>query len=98
MPDSWRQNRFLGFYLQRAQIEHLARVAFIWAWKNREIIRDLSTSDTKRTAFKNALMEDIGSLSADIVMDLLSKQDSELKTIISEYIVDKIEVMNTTPR
>ncbi|MFN8417578.1 MAG: hypothetical protein U0U66_14705 [Cytophagaceae bacterium] len=98
IPDSWRQNRFLGFYLQRAQIEHLARVAFIWAWKNREIIRDLSTSDTKRTAFKNALMEDIGSLSADIVMDLLSKQDSELKTIISEYIVDKIEVMNTTPR
>jgi hypothetical protein len=98
IPESWKQNRFLGFYLQRAQIEHLARVAFVWAWKNREIIRDLSTSDSKRTAFKNALMEDIGTLSAEILMNIVSKQDSELRTIVSEYIVDKIEVMNTTPR
>ncbi|MCU0417323.1 MAG: hypothetical protein MUE33_09060 [Cytophagaceae bacterium] len=76
----------------------MARVAFVWAWKNREIIRDLSTSDSKRTAFKNALMEDIGTLSAEILMNIVSKQDSELRTIVSEYIVDKIEVMNTTPR
>ncbi len=95
IPSSIKTHSFLGKYINKANAEHLARMAFIFAWKNREVLAELTRDASKRAAFRDAVINDIGTLAADITMSLLTDDEKEVKEFLVDFIVEKVNATTT---
>jgi len=95
IPNAIKTHGFLGQYINRANAEHLARVAFIFAWTNRQVLLEFTKDASKRAAFRDAVMDDIGTLAADITMALITGDSEETKEFLVGFIVEKVNATTT---
>jgi len=95
LPTNIRTHSFLGQYINKATAEHLARVAFIFAWTNRQVLLELTSDASKQAAFKNAVMNDIGTLAAEITIALITADETTIKQFLINFIVSKVNATTT---
>ncbi|MFN8417600.1 MAG: hypothetical protein U0U66_14820 [Cytophagaceae bacterium] len=95
IPEGIRSHSFLGDYINKANAEHLARVAFIFAWTNRQVLAEFIQEPAKRAAFKDAIISDIGTLTADITMSLFTKDQTQIKNFVTDFIIKKVNTTTT---
>ena len=95
IPNEIKTHSFLGKYINKANAEHLARVAFIFAWTNRQVLLELTSDASKQAAFKQAVMNDIGTLAAEITIALLTADETTIKQFLVKFIVEKVNATTT---
>jgi hypothetical protein len=86
-----KTNTFLGQYINKAQVEHFARMAFIFAWENRKTLVFM-TNSANREAFKQAVLDDIGKLAANLIVQYATGNRDEMKAFLIEFILEKVTV------
>ena len=95
LPSNIKTHHFLGQYINKATAAHLARVAFIFAWTNREVLLEFTRDASKRAAFRDAVMADIGTQAAEITMALITAEETTIKEFLVNFIVEKVNATTT---
>jgi hypothetical protein len=95
IPNNIRTHSFLGQYINKATTEHLARMAFIFAWTNRQVLLEFTQDASKRASFRDAVMNDIGTLAANITVALMTQDETIIKEFLVGFIIEKVNATTT---